>query len=186
MVVESAERFGLAQLHQLRGRIGRGAGPSACLLMHGSGASDESSEPEQPAAALPAAPDSPASARPADEPAAGLAAGLAAHLNDGPADSAAAAAGPVRRKRVPRAAAPEAEAAPPLPLGSGTTARARLEILARMSNGFHIAEADLRIRGPGEVLGTRQAGLPPLRYADLLRDLDLLQIARREAAAALA
>ncbi len=54
-----------------------------------------------------------------------------------------------------------------------------------MSNGFHIAEADLRIRGPGEVLGTRQAGLPPLRYADLLRDLDLLQIARREAAALL-
>ncbi|HRI50453.1 MAG TPA: helicase-related protein, partial [Pseudomonadota bacterium] len=176
MVVESAERFGLAQLHQLRGRIGRGAGPSACLLMHGSGASDETAEPEQPAAAPPAAPDSRAAARPVAEP--------ATDDNDGLAESATTAAGPVRRKRAPRGAAPEAEAAP-LPLGSGTTPRARLEILARMSNGFHIAEADLRIRGPGEVLGTRQAGLPPLRYADLLRDLDLLQIARREAAALL-
>ena len=103
MIVEGAERFGLAQLHQLRGRVGRGAGPSACLL-----------------------------------------------------------------------------------LSAGGQAAARLDVLARSANGFHIAEADLRIRGPGEVLGVRQAGLPPLRYADLLRDLDLLQLARREAAALLA
>ena len=212
MVVESAERFGLAQLHQLRGRIGRGAGPSACLLMHGSGASDESSDSDKLPSGVPARP---------------AAADLAAELADEPAARASAAAGPVRRKRAARAtAAPEtgrgdqtdgpgelsserseklpserseklpselpdnraersAAKDPAPPLGSGTTARARLEILARMSNGFHIAEADLRIRGPGEVLGTRQAGLPPLRYADLLRDLDLLQIARREAAALL-
>jgi ATP-dependent DNA helicase RecG len=92
-------------------------------------------------------------------------------------DSAAACSQPA-----PEQIGDEGKAAPP---GTGNTTQARLAVLARSSNGFHIAEADLRLRGPGEVLGTRQAGLPPLRYADLLRDIDLLQIARREAAALL-
>jgi ATP-dependent DNA helicase RecG len=147
MVVESAERFGLAQLHQLRGRIGRGSGASACLLLHGSGNEGAGTGSD--------------------------------FLSDGEEDEPRA---PVKRSRKKAAATETA----PSPSGSGTTSAARLAVLAQSSNGFHIAEADLRIRGPGEVLGTRQAGLPPLRYADLLRDIDLLQIARREATALLA
>jgi ATP-dependent DNA helicase RecG len=102
MVIEGAERFGLAQLHQLRGRIGRGGGRSTCLLVAGSRAGD---------------------------------------------------------------------------------AGDRLAVMADTSDGFKVAEEDLRIRGPGEIFGTRQAGLPRLRYADLLRDADLLREARAEAAA---
>jgi len=101
MVIEHAERFGLAQLHQLRGRIGRGDKPSACLLLY----------------------------------------------------------------------------APPL----GETAKARLAILRETEDGFRIAEEDLRLRGAGEVLGTRQSGLPELRLADLAAHADLLAIARDDA-----
>jgi ATP-dependent DNA helicase RecG len=101
MVVEHAERFGLAQLHQLRGRIGRGDKLSACLLVY----------------------------------------------------------------------------ATPL----GATAKARLEILRDSDDGFRIAEEDLRLRGAGEVLGTRQSGLPELRLADLAAHADLLAIARDDA-----
>ncbi len=101
MVVEHAERFGLAQLHQLRGRIGRGERKSLCLLLY----------------------------------------------------------------------------APPL----GKTARARLEILRASDDGFHIAEEDLRLRGAGEVLGTRQSGLPEFRLADLAEHGDLLAAARDDA-----
>ncbi len=104
MVVEGAERFGLAQLHQLRGRIGRGGGASTCLLL--------------------------ASTR-------------------------------------------------------GQGASERLSVMAETSDGFVVAEADLKIRGPGEIFGTRQAGLPRLRYADLVRDAELLRLARREAFALL-
>ena len=141
MIIEGAERFGLAQLHQLRGRIGRGEGASACLLLH----------------------DTPTEIKGPITPELPLRQSMA---------QAVAAQGPVEfdEKKAQSAT---------------TTAQARLAVLARSSNGFHIAEADLRLRGPGEVLGTRQAGLPPLRYADLLRDIDLLQIARREAAALL-
>ncbi len=102
MIVEHAERFGLAQLHQLRGRVGRGERPGTCLLM-ARGSTDES--------------------------------------------------------------------------------EARLRALMETTDGFAIADADLRIRGPGEFLGTRQSGrLPDLRLADLLRDADLLALARRAAA----
>ncbi|HET6520301.1 MAG TPA: ATP-dependent DNA helicase RecG [Geminicoccaceae bacterium] len=97
MVVEQAERFGLAQLHQLRGRVGRGARRSSCVLVYGT------------------------------------------------------------------------------PLGG--QARARLKILRETEDGFRIAEEDLRLRGPGEVLGTRQSGLPELRLAELGRDADLLAAA---------
>ncbi len=94
MVIEHAERFGLAQLHQLRGRIGRGDKPSSCLLLY----------------------------------------------------------------------------TPPL----GETAKARLSILRESEDGFRIAEEDLRLRGAGEVLGTRQSGLPLFRLADPSFHLDLL------------
>ena len=101
MVVEHAERFGLSQLHQLRGRVGRGAEQSFCVLL----ASDKQTD----------------------------------------------------------------------------VARERLGIMEETNDGFKIAEKDLEIRGPGEVMGTRQAGLPEFRVANLVRDLDILQAARKEA-----
>jgi len=101
MVVEHAERFGLSQLHQLRGRIGRGPHPSVCLLL----------------------------------------------------------------------------AAPRL----GKEAWRRLKVMEETIDGFRIAEEDLAIRGPGEFLGVRQWGLPDFRVANLMRDVRLLQEARREA-----
>ena len=98
MVIEHAERFGLAQLHQLRGRVGRGAAESVCILLYQS------------------------------------------------------------------------------PLSEG--ARARLKVIYESSDGFKIAQADLEQRGPGEVLGARQSGVPMLRFADLARDQDLLERAQ--------
>jgi ATP-dependent DNA helicase RecG len=105
MVVEHAERFGLAQLHQLRGRIGRGSGKSYCILMTGGKVSPEAGQ--------------------------------------------------------------------------------RLDAMVRTGNGFEIAELDLEQRGPGEFFGTRQAGMPGFRVANLVRDRDLLELAKREAAALL-
>jgi ATP-dependent DNA helicase RecG len=106
MVIEHAERFGLAQLHQLRGRIGRGAARSYCILM---------------------------------------------------------TAGKIT---------PEAEQ--------------RLDTMVRTTDGFLIAETDLELRGPGEFFGTRQAGMPSFRVANLVRDRQILEAAKREAAAVLA
>ena len=106
MVIEHAERFGLAQLHQLRGRVGRSREKSACILMY----------------------------------------------------------------------------KPPL----GDTAHARLKALRETEDGFAIAEQDLRLRGGGEVLGTRQSGLPEFRVAALPRDVELLSAARDDAKAILA
>ncbi|MFG0326059.1 MAG: ATP-dependent DNA helicase RecG [Phycisphaerales bacterium JB037] len=102
MVVEHAERFGLAQLHQLRGRVGRGAKPGTCLVI----------------------------AHPTTE-----------------------------------------------------DAQRRMEVFGQVADGFKLAEKDLEIRGPGELFGTRQSGLPPLRIADLMGDRELLGLARRDAAA---
>ncbi len=101
MVIEHAERFGLAQLHQLRGRVGRGERPSTCLLLY---------------------------------------------------------KGPL-----------------------GPTAQARLETMRETEDGFRIAEEDLRLRGEGEVLGTRQSGLPGFRLARLDVDGELLAAARDDA-----
>lgn len=101
MIVEHAERFGLAQLHQLRGRIGRGAAKSFCVLMTGGKVSEE--------------------------------------------------------------------------------AERRLDAMVRTTNGFEIAELDLEQRGPGEFFGTRQAGMPSFHVANLLRDRDILEHAKREA-----
>jgi ATP-dependent DNA helicase RecG len=101
MLIENAERFGLAQLHQLRGRVGRGEHKSYCILLR--------SAKTDPAA------------------------------------------------------------------------EEKLNTLEKTSNGFEIAEADLRMRGPGDMLGTAQSGLPPLQLGDLLKDQDLMRLARNAA-----
>ncbi len=118
MMIEHAERFGLAQLHQLRGRVGRSAHQSYCLLMASGGV-------------------------------------------------------------LSRSAKPKAAGEPP------PAARERLEALVRSTDGFVIAEEDLRIRGPGEFFGFRQWGMPEFRVANLIRDADILQQARQEAFALL-
>jgi ATP-dependent DNA helicase RecG len=100
MVIEQAERFGLSQLHQLRGRVGRGAAQSYCIL-------------------------------------------VTEKMND--------------------------------------AARHRIRTLVESTDGFYISEMDLKLRGPGEFFGTRQSGLPSLRVANILRDGEILEIARREA-----
>ena len=100
MVIEQAERFGLAQLHQLRGRVGRGAAQSYCIL-------------------------------------------ITERMSD--------------------------------------TAKERIRTLVDTNDGFLIAEMDLKLRGPGEFFGTKQSGLPSLRVANILRDKEILEAARREA-----
>ena len=100
MVIEQAERFGLAQLHQLRGRVGRGAEQSYCIL-------------------------------------------VTEKLND--------------------------------------TGKERIRTMVESCDGFYIAEMDLRLRGPGEFFGTKQSGLPALRIANILRDQEILEVARSEA-----
>jgi ATP-dependent DNA helicase RecG len=102
MLIEQAERFGLAQLHQLRGRVGRGAEQSYCILVTGK-------------------------------------------LND--------------------------------------TGRERIRTLVESSDGFYIAEMDMKLRGPGEFFGTKQSGLPALQIGNIMRDSEVLEIARNEAAA---
>jgi ATP-dependent DNA helicase RecG len=100
MVIEQAERYGLAQLHQLRGRVGRGAEQSYCIL-------------------------------------------VTEKMND--------------------------------------AARTRIRTLVESTDGFYISEMDLKLRGPGEFFGAKQSGLPSLRVANILRDSEILEIARREA-----
>jgi ATP-dependent DNA helicase RecG len=102
MVIEHAERFGLAQMHQLRGRVGRGTARSYCILMTGGKISPQAGE--------------------------------------------------------------------------------RLAAMVRTQNGFELAELDLQLRGPGEFFGTRQAGIPDFRVANLVRDRDLLELAKVESA----
>jgi ATP-dependent DNA helicase RecG len=101
MLIEHAERFGLSQLHQLRGRVGRGASESYCILLAQYQQTEE--------------------------------------------------------------------------------ARERLRVMEETTDGFKIAERDLELRGPGEVMGTRQSGLPVFRIANLVRDLPLLELAREDA-----
>jgi ATP-dependent DNA helicase RecG len=105
MVIESSERFGLSQLHQLRGRVGRGAHDSFCILV-------SEAETDQ--------------------------------------------------------------------------AKQRIEAMCRTNDGFEIAETDLKLRGPGDFFGTRQHGLPPMKIADLTKELELLKLAKDDAAELLA
>jgi ATP-dependent DNA helicase RecG len=100
IVIEQAERFGLAQIHQLRGRVGRGPYQSYCIL-------------------------------------------VTSKLND--------------------------------------IARERIRTVVESNDGFYIAEMDMKLRGPGEFYGTKQSGIPGLRLADLIRDGDILELARKEA-----
>lgn len=97
MMIENSERFGLSQLHQLRGRVGRGSEQAYCILVA------DTNNPET---------------------------------------------------------------------------RQRLSVMTQTNNGFVIAESDLQIRGPGDVMGTRQSGLPELNLADLVQDAEILEIAR--------
>jgi ATP-dependent DNA helicase RecG len=101
MIVEHAERFGLSQLHQLRGRVGRGSHESYCVLLYQAPWSED--------------------------------------------------------------------------------ARERLKAMSETTDGFVIAERDLKLRGPGDFFGTRQSGIPQLRAGDLTRDVDLLELAYTEA-----
>jgi ATP-dependent DNA helicase RecG len=101
MVIESAERFGLSQLHQLRGRVGRGAEQSYCILMTGNKLSADS--------------------------------------------------------------------------------KIRIETMVKTNNGFEISETDLKLRGPGDLMGTQQSGALDLLIADLGKDGDILKVAREEA-----
>lgn len=101
MIIESAERFGLSQLHQLRGRVGRGADQSFCILMTGQKLSADS--------------------------------------------------------------------------------KTRLETMVRTNDGFEIAEVDLKLRGPGDIMGTQQSGMLNLKIADIVRDNDILKTARYHA-----
>ncbi len=101
MIIESAERFGLSQLHQLRGRVGRGAEQSYCILMTGAKLSNDS--------------------------------------------------------------------------------KIRMETMCRTNDGFEISEVDLKLRGPGDLMGKQQSGVMALRIADLVRDQDILQLARHHA-----
>ena len=105
MVIESSERFGLSQLHQLRGRVGRGGEQSYCILMSGQKLSSD--------------------------------------------------------------------------------AKTRLKTMVKTQNGFEIADADLKLRGPGDMMGTRQSGLLELKLGDLLKDSQILQYARKIALALL-
>jgi ATP-dependent DNA helicase RecG len=105
MLIEQAERFGLAQLHQLRGRVGRGGEQSYCVLVTGK-------------------------------------------LND--------------------------------------VGRERIRTLVESNDGFYIADMDMKLRGPGEFFGTRQSGLPALRVGNILRDGEVLEVARNEAASFIA
>jgi ATP-dependent DNA helicase RecG len=98
MIIESAERFGLSQLHQLRGRVGRGADQSFCILMTSHKLSSES--------------------------------------------------------------------------------KTRLETMVRTNDGFEIAEVDLKLRGPGDIMGTQQSGILNLKIADIVKDNDILKTAR--------
>jgi ATP-dependent DNA helicase RecG len=101
MIIESAERFGLSQLHQLRGRVGRGAEQSYCILMTSHKLSDDS--------------------------------------------------------------------------------KTRLQTMVRTNDGFEIAEVDLKLRGPGDLMGTQQSGVLNLKIADIIKDKDILQLARYHA-----
>lgn len=144
MVIEHADRFGLAQLHQLRGRVGRGAQRSFCFLIVGADLRVRPAGRRQDQA--PSVP----TLEGMDEPALPF-----------PTETVA------KRSR--------------MPAGPTHTAAQRLKAMVQCADGFAVAEQDLRIRGPGEMLGTRQSGIPEFRVMNLVRDATALEQARREA-----
>ena len=150
MLIEHADRFGLAQLHQLRGRVGRGTYASYCLLM-----AEESRGME---------------ARNRGEK--GRDGDIGVLWGKG-------AGGKNGRRSSDLDPVPLSPSTPSSPIPS--VARQRLEALVRTTDGFEIAEEDLRIRGPGEFFGVRQWGIPEFRAAQLIRDRVLLEQAREEA-----
>ena len=117
MIVENAERFGLSQLHQLRGRVGRGADQSYCILIANYGWFDEHRRGKE--------------------------------------------VGELKKEKL--------------------NAQTRLETMVDTTDGFKIAEMDLKLRGPGEIFGIRQSGIPEFRIANLVEDGELIAIARKEA-----
>ncbi len=148
MVIEHADWFGLAQLHQLRGRVGRGAHRSFCFLISSSGKMPGRSDPRD--------------ATPGDTSAVSVTPGQ-------------------RRLEWPSRVDTVADHRIGPPIKATQTAEQRLKAMRQCADGFAIAEQDLAIRGPGEVLGTRQWGLPELRVANLVQDAELLEQARRDA-----
>ncbi len=144
MVIEHADRFGLAQLHQLRGRVGRGAQRSFCFLIVG--------------ADLRVRPAGRRQDQGPGRPTGQGAQGSALPFSEEPAAARARA-----------------------PTGPTHTAEQRLKAMVQSSDGFAIAEQDLRIRGPGEMMGTRQSGIPEFRVMNLVRDAMVLEQARQEA-----
>ncbi len=159
MVIEHADWFGLAQLHQLRGRVGRGAHRSFCLLIR--------SPETMPKRTM--SRDEPASGRPPSAPVTGEQRRLEWPFPD---PAAAPIVAPTNTPAADTAAAP---------VGVTRAAEQRLKAMRQCADGFAIAEQDLAIRGPGDVLGTRQWGLPEWRVANLIRDAALLEQARRDA-----
>ena len=148
MVIEHADRFGLAQLHQLRGRVGRGAQRSFCFLIVGA------DQRVRPAGKAP--------------------------VPDVPSVSLSLRERVGVRGALPFSAEPAA-ARTRMQTGPTHTAEQRLKAMVQCSDGFTIAEQDLRIRGPGEMLGTRQSGIPEFRVMNLVRDAVVLEQARQEA-----
>ena len=170
MVIEHADRFGLAQLHQLRGRVGRGTQRSYCLLISSAGRRTKSHDLQstEPSASVSAAPSRSDSSKPFET----LQDPLRLRAGSGQAQGRLRTGLPFQKGT--------ASAPPPVARPTQTGER-RLKAMVQCSDGFAIAEQDLNIRGPGDMLGTRQWGIPEFRVADLVRDAALLERARAEA-----
>ena len=163
MVIEHADRFGLAQLHQLRGRVGRGLQRSCCLLISSAGRRTKHHDLHgtEPSASGREAPSRFDPSRPFEA------------LRD---------SGQAQGKFRTSLQFEKGTASAPPPVAKPTqTGEQRLKAMVQCSDGFAIAEQDLNIRGPGDMLGTRQWGIPEFRVADLVRDAALLERARADA-----
>ncbi len=177
MVIEHADRFGLAQLHQLRGRVGRGTQRSCCLLISSAGRRTKSHnlQSTEPLTSMSEAPSRSDSSRPFGAlrgPSGPFEAQGKLRASSGQAQGRLRAGLPFQKGT--------ASAPPPVARPTQTGER-RLKAMVQCSDGFAIAEQDLNIRGPGDMLGTRQWGIPEFRVADLIRDAELLERARAEA-----
>ncbi len=168
MVIEHADRFGLAQLHQLRGRVGRGRQRSCCLLISSAGRKTKNHDLHgtEPSAS---GRETPSRFDPSRPFAALRGSGQPFEAQGKPQD------GIRTGLRFEKGTAPPPVAKPT------QTGEQRLKAMVQCSDGFAIAEQDLKIRGPGDMLGTRQWGIPEFRVADLVRDAALLERARADA-----